>query len=331
MTPRLSVIIPVRNGLGFVGRAIVSAKAIPVAPLEIVVIDDGSTDGTTEFLQMLAKDDPQLVVIHRDGDHGASAARNEGIAKARADIVCFLDADDALFAEPIARRLEWHEAHPEIVLSFSNYETVLPNGSIEAHFAGYCPRFQQFLGGRQGIVELGGAGFGLLFGENPVCTTGGMARRSALFALGGFARELRQAEDWDLWIRLARRGGVAYSTGVEAQHTAREGSLSTDVDDRTRHIVEVVRRHQSFAWRHCPKAAFAAFSAVEIARAEQSRLAKRNGMAWARYLTAFFLLPNASRARDFARATAVLLGLRSGDIESFDERASRTIGQQPHR
>ena len=326
MTPKLSVIIPVRDGLGFVRHAIASAQAIPVAPLEIVVVDDGSTDGTLELLQRLAEDDPRLLVIRRDRDHGAAAARNAGIAAARADIVCFVDADDTVYAGPIARRLEWHEAHPEAVLSFADHHSVLPGGAIERRFADYYPRFEKFVNGRKGIVELGDQAFDLLFGENPVCTTGSMARRDALIAVGGFAPELRRAQDWDMWIRLARCGGVAYSNGIETRYTVRPDSLSHNIEDRNRNIAKVVRRHLGFALRRHPLAALAALSRVEDGRAEQRRIENRNVAAWAHYLNAFVLSPNRRQARDFARATAVLMGLREGRVESLEQRARLAAG-----
>lgn len=321
--PRLSVVVPVRNGVEFVSRAIASARSIPIFALEIVVVDDGSTDGTREVLQSLAAGDSRLVVVHRDRDHGASAARNEGIVTARADIVCFLDADDALIGGPVARRLEWHEAHAGAALSFADYQTVLPDGSIEPRYAAYCPRFGKFLNGRQGMIDLGARAFGLLFGENPVCTTGTMARRSALLAARGFARDLRQAEDWDLWIRLTRHGAVACSTGVEALHTARKDSLSADAGERTRCIGEVVRRHLGFALRRHPASALAAMAMLENARAEQCRVADRNVPASAHYLAGFLLRPGVQPAREFLRSAAVLAGLREGRIESFEERARR--------
>ena len=321
MSPRLSIVIPVRNGADFVGRAIASAQAVIADALEILVIDDGSTDETPALLHRLAAADPRLVVVTRRADHGASAARNEGIARARADLVCFLDADDLLFAGPVAERVTWLEQHPDIVLSFANYQTLLPDGTIEPRFAAYWPRFEGFVDGRTGMVALGDAGFGLLFGENPVCTSGTIARREALLALGGFDRDLRQAEDWDMWIRLSRQGGVAYSTTPESLHTAREGSLSTDVSDRTRHVVEVVRRHCPHALRHSPGAALAALAAASLARAEDCRLRGHGVASATHYLAALLLQPGPCYLREFARACAALVGLRSHRVASFEERA----------
>lgn len=328
MTPRLSIIIPVRNGIDFAGRAIESARSVPIDSLEIVIVDDGSTDGTSDLLADLALTDPRIRVLRRDRDHGASAARNEGISVARADTICFLDADDILRPEPIARRLAYHEAHRDVVLSFSNYQTLLPDGTVEDRFAKYWPRFERFLGEREGLIDLGSAAFGLLYGENPVCTSGTIVRRAALVALGGFARDLRQAEDWDMWIRLTRAGKVAYSTHAEVLHTARPGSLSTDVGERTRHVAEVVRRHRLYAFRHRPSAALAAHSTVQITHAELARMADRSFAAALHYSAAFLLQPTRSRARECARSLAVLAGLRSNRAATLDER-SRLVAGRP--
>jgi cellulose synthase/poly-beta-1,6-N-acetylglucosamine synthase-like glycosyltransferase len=78
MTPRLSVIIPVRNGVEFVGRAIASAQAIPATPLEILLIDDGSTDGTDDLLASAAAADERIVIIRRDRDHRTNWMRTSG-------------------------------------------------------------------------------------------------------------------------------------------------------------------------------------------------------------------------------------------------------------
>ena len=84
MSPRLSVIIPTRNALATLPRAMASALALPLDPIEIVVIDDGSTDGTWEWLEAATARDPRIVKLRRTANHGVSAARNAGIAVARA-------------------------------------------------------------------------------------------------------------------------------------------------------------------------------------------------------------------------------------------------------
>ena len=112
--PRLSIVIPVRNGAAFVAFAIASAQAVPADDLEILVVDDGSTDETPAILQAHADRDRRLVILRRDADHGAAAARNEAIRRAGAPLVCFLDADDALRGRAIADRLAWHERNGDI-------------------------------------------------------------------------------------------------------------------------------------------------------------------------------------------------------------------------
>jgi glycosyltransferase involved in cell wall biosynthesis len=321
MIPRLSIVIPVRNGIDFIERAVDSARAVPVDRLEIIVVDDGSTDGTSALLSELAVKDPRIVVVTRTSDHGVSGARNAGIARASAAIVCFLDADDILRPQAIARRLRFHTVHPDIVFSFSDYQTLLPDGTIEARAAEYHPRFERFLAGRVGILPLGDMAFPLLYGENPVCTSGTMARREVLIELGCFSRELRQAEDWDMWIRLSRAGAVAYSTATELLHTARPGSLSTDVRDRTWHIAEVARRHRAYALRRHPGAAVAAASFIAVAQAEQARGLDRNVAALGHYLAGFALQPSLGLMREALRATAVVAGLKSGRIPTLQDRA----------
>ena len=268
---------------------------------------------------MRAKD-PRITIVRRTSDHGASAARNAGIDAAKADLVCFLDADDVLRPAAIASRVCEHEARPDIVFSFCNYQSALPGNLLEERYDDHAPQFKSFIAGRTGFIDLGSASFRLLYGENPVCTTGTIVRRAALSALGGFDRRLRQAEDWDMWIRLALRGPVAYSSGTEALHTARPGSLSSDVADRTHHVGVVVGRYKWQAISESPALACRAASYLQLAKAELARGGNRNGEAALRYLAAFALAPGRSLARESARSLAVLLGLREGRGPSLDER-----------
>ncbi len=98
-----SVIIPAYNCEAFVNRAIASACAQSLAPLEILVVDDRSTDGTREVIATAAKADPRVKLMAMPRNGGPSAARNAGIAAARGHWVAILDADDAFVPERLAR------------------------------------------------------------------------------------------------------------------------------------------------------------------------------------------------------------------------------------
>ena len=310
MKPRISVIIPSRNGMETLPRAVASALALRLDCFEVIVVDDGSTDGTADWLAELAARDPRVVPLRRDRDHGVSAARNAGIAAARSDLVGFLDADDVWHAGPVTARVRWHEAHPGTVLSFSDYQTLLPDGQLQDRYLAYWPRFQRFIAGRTGMLDLGEAAFSLLVGENPVCTSSVVARRNAILAAGAFDTGLRQAEDWDLWIRLAAQGGVATSAAIELYHQDHPGSLSHKVSERVASLREVVRRHQKAAWRQVPGAALAARCMLAQAEAELAQREGRAGRAFWHSLAAAFTGPSVKLFRDAARAGLVVVGLK---------------------
>nr|WP_294519354.1 glycosyltransferase family 2 protein [uncultured Rhodopila sp.] len=309
MLPRLSVIIPCRNALDTLPRAVASVLALPTDRFEVIIVDDGSSDGTGAWLAELASGDPRVVALRRDADHGVSAARNAGIAAARAPVLGFLDADDVWYPAAIGARLEWHEANPDTVLSFSSYMTLLPDGALQPRHDASWPRFSRFVDGRSGMLPLGRSAFSLLAGENPVCTSSVLASRAAVLAAGGFDPGLRQAEDWDLWIRLSRHGAVAASTAVELLHADHPGSLSHDVAGRIGGIREVVRRHQAEAWRRSPRAALAALCLLEQAEAELAWHTGHRGHALLHSVGAAVCHPSVQMARTMARAALTAAGL----------------------
>lgn len=311
--PRLSVIIPTRNCLEWLPRAMASALAVPVEGIEVIIVDDGSTDGTANFLAHAAASGLPIRVLRRTGGEGAAAARNAGLAIARAPVVGFLDADDIWQPDRIAERLAWHEAHPETALSFGEYETLYADNRREPRLIGYMPRFAAAVTPldepwRDEIGWLGPAGAGLIYGENPVCTSVVLASRAAVEAVGGFDVSLGQAEDWDLWIRLALHGPVAYAPRSQGLHMHRADSLSSEVRARCLAVATVldrygpaIRARDAGAFR-CGRA-FVAEARAEMAEAEGRRLAH---LAW--QAKALLWQPSRRRARSAARA--LLRGLR---------------------
>ena len=92
---KVSVIIPVYNGVAWIRECIDSVLASTFQNFEIIVLDDHSADGTTEAVERLAKEDERIMLILRDSK-GVSGARNEGIAQSDGEYITFLDADDKL-------------------------------------------------------------------------------------------------------------------------------------------------------------------------------------------------------------------------------------------
>ncbi|WP_431301939.1 glycosyltransferase family 2 protein [Sediminicoccus sp. BL-A-41-H5] len=305
--PRLSVIIPTRNCLEWLPRAMASALAVPVDGLEVIIVDDGSTDGTAAFLATAEANGLPIRVLRRTGGEGAAAARNAGLAVARAPVVGFLDADDIWQPDRIAERLAWHKAHPETALSFGEYETLYADNRREPRLIGYMPRFAAAVAPPDepwtgDIGWLGAGGAGLVYGENPVCTSVVLASRAAVEAVGAFDVSLGQAEDWDLWIRLALHGPVAYAPRPQGLHMHRADSLSSEVRAGCLAVATVldryagaIRARDAGAWR-CGRA-FVAEARAELAEEEGRRLAHLGWQA-----RAWFWQPSRRRWRSCLRA-----------------------------
>jgi glycosyltransferase involved in cell wall biosynthesis len=119
--PRVSAIIIVFNGERFIAEAIESVLAQDLRDLELVVVDDGSTDDTREIVEKYVDTDPERVRLlrHPDhGNHGMSATRNLGMAKARGEYVAFLDADDVWLPGKLREQVEILDAEPETAMVF---------------------------------------------------------------------------------------------------------------------------------------------------------------------------------------------------------------------
>src|SRR5215813_13537595 len=109
--PTVSAVIPVYNGAEFIAAAIESILAQTLPVNEIVVVDDGSTDGTSAVVARYASLGVRCV---RQENHGLSGARNRGIAETRGELLAFLDCDDAWLAEKTALQTEYLNSHPEV-------------------------------------------------------------------------------------------------------------------------------------------------------------------------------------------------------------------------
>jgi glycosyltransferase involved in cell wall biosynthesis len=197
---RLSVVIPARNALRWLPGAIASVGGGP--SIEVVVVDDGSTDGTAEYLRSIAAGDRRVRRLETAGI-GPAAARNAGLAAVTAPLVAFLDADDRWRRGKLAAQMELHRLEPEIGFSFTDHRRFAEDGTELADGFTRCPNFAARHAMRQEGFVLDRDAQAQIYAEPLVMTSTVMARTSLLKAVGGFNETLARSEHWDLWLHLA--------------------------------------------------------------------------------------------------------------------------------
>lgn len=193
MAPLVSIIIPAYNAGHYLPTALQSCLDQTYPHLEIIVVDDGSTDQTRAMVAQY----PQVKYLYQPNS-GVTAARNTGIQHSTGDFLQFLDADDRLLPTKIERCMAVFEQHPDTGLVYTDYETrsadlqttltvvgrpeTMPEGQVLATLLSTPTTFFA-----------------------PACP---VVRREAVIAAGGFQPDLHAAEDWLLWVKLAAAGVI---------------------------------------------------------------------------------------------------------------------------
>lgn len=214
--PLVSAILPAFDAAPYVAEAVRSALAQTHPRLELVAVDDGSSDGTGEALDALAREwagEGRRMVARRQPNAGAAAARNAALALASGEILVFLDADDRWHPDMVAR-LVAALGDPGATLALPRWRYIDAEGrpiGLET-----APE------GRFGRADL--------LGDNPVHSATGVAlRREAAERAGGFDPTLRACIDLDLWVRaLGREGAAVVAPGARADYRRRPGQITGD-------------------------------------------------------------------------------------------------------
>jgi glycosyltransferase involved in cell wall biosynthesis len=210
--PRISVILPVYNRQSSVARAIRSVLAQTRAPFELIVVDDGSTDGTRAVLDSFGS---QITVI--DQPHaGAYVARNRGLRHAQGELIAFIDSDDAWLPDRLASQIPLME-RPEVGLVFGDVVHVRP-GEERRRVTSF-----QVAPPRRGRVANQFAWC------NFVPTSTVLVRRSCIEEAGGFAEDVSLSCDYLMWFRIALRHELDFVDGVVAEYTLSADSMSREL------------------------------------------------------------------------------------------------------
>jgi len=208
--PLVSVVVPSHNRARLLRRTLQSILAQHVTDLEVVLVDDGSTDDTANIT---AEVDSRIVVIRNREPSGVSAARNRGIAAAQGDWIAFCDDDDLWSPDKLSRQLMAAE-QAGAGWAYSGDVNIDDNLRVLSGGPPWNP---------QDVVAL-------LPRWNPLASGGSnvMVRAEILAAVGGFDPSLRRTEDWDLWIRIARTGPPVCVREPLVAYRFHRGNVVTD-------------------------------------------------------------------------------------------------------
>jgi glycosyltransferase involved in cell wall biosynthesis len=227
MRPKVSVIIPAYNSAAWLSEAIDSALNQTVAPLDVIVVDDGSTDDTPRIREPYRE---RIRVIVQE-NKGPSAARNRGIEAAAGDLIAFLDADDLWLAEELEKQLACLREHPRAGLVHS------------AVIRWACGN-----GGTSGPDDHGrgvaGNCYERLFHRCGIMMSSAVVRRGCLVRVGGFDEGIRRptTEDYDLWFRVARYHEIAYVEEPPVLYRLHDSNASNQTLAMAEDILFVVRK-----------------------------------------------------------------------------------------
>jgi glycosyltransferase involved in cell wall biosynthesis len=245
--PKVSVIIPTFNCGQYVTEAIESVLTQTYKDIEIIVVDDGSTDNTKETLKPYIEHG--LIQYFYQTNQGPGAARNTGIRAARGEYIAFLDADDLLSSESLSLRKELLDDNEDIILVFTdyflsgdNFSTTKPRlGSL-----GFVNRFQDAIETKIGKRFVFNEQFIKLFWEfspRPICTITVMVRRSLIDKVGYFRTDVSIGEDIDYWMRIAARYKVGYIDEPLAIYNHHASSLTKNTERYYNEAIKMYSRY----------------------------------------------------------------------------------------
>lgn len=194
-TPAVTVLMPVRNGVGTLAACLDSIQSQSLADFELLVVNDGSTDGTEALVSARAREDARIRLV--SGPHrGLVACLNAGLHLARATLVARMDGDDLMDRERLALQRAFLRDHPGVDVVASRVEA-FPAGDTGVGMDEYL-RWQNGCRGGDALRDE-------IYVECPLTHPSAMFRRDAVVDAGGY-RDGDFPEDYELWLRLTERG-----------------------------------------------------------------------------------------------------------------------------
>jgi glycosyltransferase involved in cell wall biosynthesis len=227
-TPLTAIVIPCYNQARFLGEAIESARAQTYPHIEIIVVDDGSTDHTAQVAALY----PGVHYI-RQSNQGLAAARNTGLRESRGDVLVFLDADDRLLPEAVECGIYHLSNAPQSAFVSGRYRYIKEDGTLLREYSqdpADPDPYASFLRGNY-------------IGMHATVAY----RREAIEAEGGFNPSLAACEDYDLYLRIARKYPVSVHENLVAEYRQHDQNMSRDPKLMLKTVLEVLNSNWQYA------------------------------------------------------------------------------------
>ncbi len=222
--PLVSVVIPVYNGESTLQATLDSVLTQTLTNFELIVVNDGSTDGTADLLATVQDD---RLHVHHYPNKGLAASRNRGMRLATGTYISFLDADDLWTSDKLARQVAALEQLPTAAVAYSWTDYIDADGEFlqsGTHVSATGQVFSELL--TLNFIESG---------------SNVLIRREALEQVGGFDETLTAAEDWDMWLRLAQQYEFVPVPAAQVLYR-RVNSMSSNVIRQERECRKVLDR-----------------------------------------------------------------------------------------
>lgn len=226
--PLVSVIIPCYNCIEFISEAIESALTQTYPRIEVIVVDDGSTDGSSEIIA-------HYPVRHIQSLHeGVSAARNRGIRQSKGEYIVFLDADDRLLPQAVSAGFDALKANPDCCMAVGGHNIISYSG-VKIRSCGKPLNITDF--------------YARLLKSNFIeCPSTAFFRRDIVSRAGGFDSSLVVAEDYDLYLRLAWEYPICCHSTIVTDHRLHKANISHNSQLMLTGTLRVIRSQRKYAF-----------------------------------------------------------------------------------
>lgn len=224
--PLVTVIVPAYNAARYIEETLESIIQQTYQAIEIIVVDDGSSDNTGDIIKSY---NSGVHYLYQENSGSCASPRNNGLSHAKGQFVTFFDADDIMIPDKIERQVKDLQLHPDATMSICNYRNFIGADKSNDHFAS-CPKLSDlFAKTSDGCIWLEPeACRSILIDENFGSACSPLFRTASVRLLGGFDETLKACEDFHLNYRMAQTGPVVVNRHIGFERRLHDLNMSGD-------------------------------------------------------------------------------------------------------